>query len=182
MLQRILRIIKLDFSVFREIESDPDATGEAAIIVALTTFLSAVGSAVASQHAVRSFIGSLISGLVGWVVWAVVTFYIGRGIFKGKGSLEGMLRVLGYASAPNILGFFGFIPCLGWIASLAGFFLALIAGIMAIKEGLDLDTGSAVGVAVVGWIAMMIVMMIIGLIFGGAAAILTGLSRAISGQ
>ncbi|MBM4428996.1 MAG: hypothetical protein FJ026_01440 [Chloroflexi bacterium] len=182
MIERILRIIKLDFSVFREIESDPAATGQAAIIVAVTTFFSAIGSAVASQNAVMSFLGSMISGLVGWVVWSVVTFYIGRSLFRGRGTLDNMLRVLGYASAPNILGFFSFIPCLGWLAALAGFFLSLIAGIMAIKEGLDLDTGGAIGVAVVGWIAMMIVSMIFGLIFGGAFALATGLGRAITGR
>jgi len=182
MIQRILRIIKLDFSVFREIESDPSATAQAAIIVAVTTFLSAVGSAIASQNALMGFLGSMISGLVGWVIWSVVTFYVGGSLFKGRGTLDNMLRVLGYASAPKILGFFRFICCVGWIPELAGLVLSLIAAIMAIKEGLDLDTGGAIGVAVVGWIPMMIVHMILGIIFGGAFALATGLGRTITGR
>jgi hypothetical protein len=123
----------------------------------------------------------VVGGLVGWVVWSVVTYFIGMSIFGGKGTLEGMLRVIGYASAPNILGVFGLIPCLGWIAAFAGWLLALAAGILAVSEGLDLSLGPAVGVVVIGWIAMVIVRVVIGFIFGGAFAVGAGLLGLIRG-
>lgn len=171
MIERILRLIRMDFSVFKEIESDPSATTEAAIVVAVSTLLSALGSAIGSDQPTTGFIASVISGIVGWLVWSAVTYIVGKSVFKGGGTLEQMLRVLGYASVPNILGVFSFIPCFGWIAGFAGWILALVAGVMAIKEAMDVELGTAIGVTVVGAIAMGIVFAIIGLIFGGAVAI-----------
>jgi len=173
MVDRIIRIIKLDFAVFKEIESDPNATTEAAIVVTLASLLSALGTAFASHRFFPSLIGGLISGLVGWVVWAVVTYYLGKAMYKGTGTLESMLRVLGYASAPRFLGIFAFIPCLGALAALAGLILSLITGIMAISEGLDLETGQAIIVAVVGWIGLFIVTMVVHMLFGGVSMLLS---------
>jgi hypothetical protein len=181
MIDRVLRILRLDFAVFKEIESDPQATTEAAIIVVVTTLLSALGPAVFADNVVTSFISSVVSGIVGWVVWSVVTYFIGMSVFGGKGTLEGMLRVIGYASAPNILGVFGVIPCLGWIAAFAGWLLALVAGMLAVSEGLDLGLGAAIGVVVIGWIAMVIVRAVIGIMFGGAFAVGAGLLGLIRG-
>ncbi len=181
MIDRVLRILRLDFAVFKEIESDPQATTEAAIIVVVTTLLSALGPAVFADNVVTSFISSVVSGIVGWVVWSVVTYFIGMSVFGGKGTLEGMLRVIGYASAPNILGVFGVIPCLGWIAAFAGWLLALVAGMLAVSEGLDLSLGAAIGVVVIGWIAMVIVRAVIGIMFGGAFAVGAGLLGLIRG-
>jgi hypothetical protein len=182
-IDRILRIVKLDFSVFKEIEADPNATGQAVIIVVLASFLSALGTwlrADAPRAFVAVFLSSFISGVVGWVVWAIVTHYMGKALYQSGGTLEGMLRVLGYATAPRFLGIFEIIPCFGALAGLAGLILSLIAGIMAISEGLDVSTGQAVIVAVIGWIALFIVTAIIGLILGGAALVTYGLCTAFT--
>jgi len=40
MIERILRLIRMDFSVFKEIESDPSDTTEAAIVVACLLYTS----------------------------------------------------------------------------------------------------------------------------------------------
>nr|MBC7245236.1 YIP1 family protein [Chloroflexota bacterium] len=170
MVERIIRIIRLDFPVFKEIESDPNATTEAAIVVAVSSVLSAIGSAVGSHRPVLVFFSGVIGGILGWIVWSCVSHFIGQAMFKSKGTVENMLRVIGYANAPRLLGIFGFIPCLRALASLIGAILALIAGIMAIREGLDLELGQAIIVAVVGWVALFIISIIIGAIFGVGAA------------
>ena len=184
MVERIIRIIKLDFSVFKEIESDPNATTEAAIVVAGATLLSSLGSAFGAarpgQAAVGAFFSGLIGGLLGWVVWAAVTHYVGRALYKSGGTFQSMLRVLGYASAPQCLGILGFIPCFGALAAMAGAVLSLIAGVMAISEGLDVDTTQAIIVAVIGWVALFAVTWLIGLVFGGTALATAGLCSAIS--
>jgi hypothetical protein len=178
MLDRIVRIVKLDFPVFKDIESDPNATTQAAIIVAATSVLSAIGSAAGSQRPFMAFLGGVISGVVGWIVWSYVSHLVGGALYKHPGTFEGMLRVIGYASAPQLLGVLNIIPCVGWIGGLAGAILALVASIMAIREGLDLDSGQAIIVAVVGWIALMIVGAIIASIFGIGAAITGALTGA----
>ena len=171
MLDRILRIIKLDFPVFKDIESDPKATQEAGIIVAAASVLSGIGSAVGAEKPVMAFLGAVISGIVGWIVWSFVSNFIGGVLYKSKGTFENMLRVIGYANAPQLLGVLNIIPCVGWIGALAGAVLSFIASIMAIREGLDLDTGQAVIVALLGFLALLLVSVVVGAIFGVGAAI-----------
>ena len=73
-------------------------------------------------------------------------------LFKGKTDIPEMMRVLGYANAPNLLGVFGIIPCLGWIAALVGAVLSLIAGVIAVREAMEFDTIKAIITVAIAWI------------------------------
>jgi hypothetical protein len=168
MLERITRMIRLDGSVFGEIEDDPNATPQAYLIVAIASALNALGFALLSESPITSFIGGFANGVVGWVVWAVVTHYAGRWVFKGRGTLGQMLRVLGYASAPNALGILAFIPCLGLLGAFGGWLISLIVGVVAIKEALDVGPVAAIGVVIVGAIAAAMLYEVAGVILGGA--------------
>ncbi len=168
MLQRILRIIQLDTKVFREIAADANATVEAAIVVVVVSVLSAIGSGIASRSSFfGSFLWELIAGvLLGWVLWAVISYFVGTTLFNGKSTIEEMLRVLGYARAPALLGFFSFIPCVGWIAALAGAVLSLIAGVIAIREAMEFDTGKAIITVLIGWVVYLILAALLAPILG----------------
>jgi hypothetical protein len=171
---RIMRALRLDTLVFREIAEDQNAMTEAAIIVVAVTLLSAIGSAIGNAIDGASA-GSVIGGfffdwlawgiLVGWVGWAVVTYFVGTALFQGRTDIPEMMRVLGYASAPRLLGIFGIIPCLGWIAALAGAFLSLLAGVVAIREAMEFDTGKAVITVLISWLVTLVVYLPIRLIF-----------------
>lgn len=152
MIERIVRAIRLDWTVFREIAKDPKAMKEAAIIVTIVTFLSAVGIGLAKQSFVSFALDWLIAILIGWIGWAVLTYLVGTAIFKGDADIPEMMRVLGYANAPLLLGLFSFIPCVGWLFPIAGGILALVAGVLAVREAMDLDTGNAIVTVVISWI------------------------------
>ncbi|HSR31942.1 MAG TPA: YIP1 family protein [Anaerolineae bacterium] len=152
MLERIVRAIRLDWTVFREIAQDPNAMKQAAIIVAIVTFLSAVGSGIANQSFVSFIVTWLVAILIGWIGWAVITYLVGTALFKGETNIPEMMRVLGYANAPHLLGLFSFIPCVGWIIAVIGWVLALVAGIIAVREAMDFDTGNAIVTVVISWV------------------------------
>ena len=69
-----------------------------------------------------------------------------------------MLRVLGFAQAPGILGI---IPVCG---SFIGWVWTLACTFIAIRQGLDLDNSKAAMTAVVAFIAVVIVSLVIGAI------------------
>jgi hypothetical protein len=149
---------------------------EAAIIVIVVSFLSAIGVAggiiFAGLGAGRViggfFVDWLVNGiLIGWIGWAVLTYFIGTVLFKGETDIPEMMRVLGYASAPRLLGLFGFIPCVGWLIALAGGILSLIAGIIGIREAQDFDTTSAIITVVISWVISLLLIMPLRFIFGG---------------
>ena len=156
MIERIVRAIRLDWTVFSEIAKDREALKEAAIIVAVVTFLSAIGTGIAARS-FGAFLGAWIVGIaVGWIGWAIVTYFVGTTMFKGQTDIPEMLRVLGYASAPNLLGLLRFVPCVGWLFPLVGGLLALIAGVLAIREAMNFDTSNAIVTVIIGWIIVMV--------------------------
>lgn len=180
MVERILRAIRLDFTVFREIAEDESAMTQAAIIVAIVTFFSAIGSAIGlaiagagAGQAILNFFGQwLISGvLLGWIGWSIITYFVGTTLFQGRTDIPEMMRVLGYASAPQLLGLFGFIPCIGWLAALAGWILSLIAGVLAVREAMEFDTGKAIVTVLVGAVIVFVISLILGGLAWGAGAI-----------
>ena len=152
MIDRIVRAIRLDWTVFGEIAKDREAMKEAAIIVAIVSFLSAVGSGIANASFVSFIVAWIVAILVGWIGWAVITYFVGTALFQGETDIPEMMRVLGYANAPHLLGLFSFIPCVGWIFAVAGWILSLAAGVLAIREAMDFDTGNAIVTVVLSWI------------------------------
>jgi hypothetical protein len=157
MIERIVRAIRLDWTVFREIAQDRDAMKEAAIIVVIVSFLSAVGIGLAKHSFVSFILDWLIAILIGWIGWAVITYLVGTSVFKAETEVPEMMRVLGYANAPYLLGLFGFIPCVGWLFPIAGGILALVAGVLAVREAMDLDTGNAIVTVVISWVIAIVV-------------------------
>lgn len=165
LVERIIGVFKLDANVFEEIEHDTNATVQAAMIVAAVAVLSAFGSVIGAAIGGRSIVGGFFSSLVwtfvGWFLWSVVTFYVGTNMFGGKATMDEMLRVIGFAYAPQMLGI---IPCIG---SIVGVIWSLIAGFIAVRQGLDLDDTNACLTIIVGFVLYVIGYMILGMITGG---------------
>jgi hypothetical protein len=152
-IDRMVGAAKLDVSVYEEVEADGSATAQAAAVVALAAIASAIGS-----WGDDNAIGGLIGALIGWAIWAAITYFIGAVVFKGTATWGELLRTLGFAQSPGLLAIVGLIPLLGGLARFIIFIWILVAGIIAIRQALDISTGKAVAVAILGWLALMIVM------------------------
>ena len=172
MINRIIGIFKLDVNTFEEIEHDETATTQAALVVAIVAVLTGIGSGIGASMSKGNFLGSffvsLVWAFVGWFLWSAVSYFIGTSLFGGKATLGEMLRVIGFAQAPQFLAI---IPCLG---SVVGGIWALIAGFIAIRQGLDLDNTKAFLTALIGFAVVVIGYIIIGSVFGVASSILMG--------
>jgi hypothetical protein len=167
MFDRVLRAIRLDPALYREVGADDRLTGEAALIVLAATLLSAIGTGIGSRHWALGFGAELINGLlIGWLLWAVVANLVGD-FLGGRSQLGEMVRALGYANAPRFIGLFGFLPCVGWVFRLAAWVLTIVAGVIAIREVMEFDTFKAVVTAVIGLAAYIVFNMLIGLFYGG---------------
>lgn len=171
MIERIIGVLKLDVATYEEIEHDPNALTQAAIVVAVVAFLSAIGSGIASTMGsgsfIMSFIATLIWTFIGWLIWAALTYFIGTTMFNGKADINEMLRVIGFAYAPQVLGL---IPCLG----LVGLIWSLVTGFVAVRQGLDLDNTQTAITVVIGGGVVLVGSIIIGLFVGGVGALMGG--------
>ena len=153
MLDRILRAMRLDASVFKEVAADGRYNGEAVIIAVLVAILAALGQGLSALGGGRPLVAFLLelasTLLLGWLLWAVIAYVVGR-MLGGAGTLSGMTRALAFAGAPRFLLLLGFIPCVGWLFRLSAWILMLVAGIIALRETMGFDTLKALVTAVLG--------------------------------
>ncbi len=172
MFDRLMRAMRLDSKFYREAADSSALSGEAALVAVVVALLAAVGGAIGSPRPMVLLLVELANGLVfGWLLWALISFLVGT-VLGGKSSVGEMARVLGYASAPRLLGVLGFIPCVGWVFRLAGWLLSLVAGIIAIRESMEFSTGRAVVTAIIGWLVYIAATVTLALVLGGTLAAL----------
>ena len=176
MIKRIMRAVMLDREFFKEAEADTSLNQEALMIVIAVSVISGIGafiSSVMAQSFVRAILALIVTaglGVANYYIWAYVTHFIGTNMFKGEADPGELLRVLGYASAPRLLELLKFIPCIGWLISLAGGIWALIVGFFGVQEALDLDTTETLVTVVLGWFAILIITAIVTSVIGVGTA------------
>jgi len=182
MINRVVRAAMLDVDLYEEVEADTTLTQEALMVVILVSIASGVGSFLAGViggdigAAVLGLILGVVMGVLGYYIWAYVTYFVGTNLFEGTADVGEMLRTLGYASGPRVLGVLAFIPCLGPLAGLVGAIWALVTGVVAVRQALDFDTGNAIITVIVGWLVVFIITLVVTLALGiGAFGLGAGL-------
>lgn len=172
MIERILRALKLDPTLYREVALGEQFTTEAAMIAVGVAVLAGIGSLLSGSF-VGFLMGIILGLLLGWVLWAFLAQWIG-GLQGGTANFNQMLRGLGYARVPGALSLLSFIPILGGLLAFIGGIWSLVAGVIAIREAHQFDTTKAIVTAIVGWLVYIIATMLITslLIVGPAVAII----------
>jgi hypothetical protein len=181
---RMTRAAQLDVALYEEVEVDESATGQAALVVLLAGLASGFGHGLSQMIAGHGgaplavgMIGGGIAQLIGWVIWALLTYWIGTSLFKGTATPGEMLRTLGFAQSPGVLIALSFIPIVGWLIHVVVGIWMLMAGIIAIRQALDFTTEKAIYTVLIGWLVPFVlsllfgafIMTIVALIFGAAA-------------
>ena len=165
---RMIRAAKLESRLYEEVETDKDATGQALVVVLLSSLAASIGT---STHA---GLGGLVMGglvaLFAWYIWAFITYIIGTKLFPVSQVSAGhreLWRTLGFASAPGVLRVFGAIPGLTGIAFLVAAVWMLIAAVMAVRQAFDYtSTVRAAGVCVPGWLVHVFLLFFLLLLLG----------------
>jgi hypothetical protein len=161
--ERMWRAAILDTNDYEEVEADRNATPQALLVVVIAAIANIIGLVIGGGGEGGVLTG-LVSAVVGWVVWSLVAYAIGTGLFGGTATPGELLRTLGFAQSPRILNLFSFIPIVGGIIRLVVFFWLLVAGIVAIRQALDFSTGRAIATAIVGWICMVVIDVVLALV------------------
>jgi hypothetical protein len=150
---------KLDVRIFEDVEADTSATGQAMAVVLLSSLSS--GLAALTRGAFMGIFSIAVGSLVGWFVWAFLTYWIGTKLMpepQTQSNVGELLRTIGFASAPGILGILGGAPLLGGIISFVIAVWMLIAMVIAVRQALDYQsTGRAVVVCLIGWIVYVVI-------------------------
>lgn len=174
----IRRAVTFDASFYRQAANDERYSQQALLIVMIVAALSGAGAflrSIFSGHLLGALVGLVLGvglTIVGYFVWVYVIQYVGAQFFQGRATAPQLQRTLGYAYAPTMLGFFSFIPCLGGLVALAGSLWALACGFFAVREVHQLDDGKTLLTVIIGWVVVMVLTAIVGLVgalFGAGA-------------
>jgi hypothetical protein len=184
MLSRAIRAARLDVTLFQEVENDTSLNQEALMVVIITSVLAGIGALIGGIFtgfgtAIIAVIFAVFWGIVGYYIWAYLTWFIGTRLFKGTAEPGELLRTLGYATAPRALGVLSFIPCVGAIISFVAGIWSLVAGVIAVREALNFDTGNAIITVVIGWAVVFVIGLVIAGVLGAGALGLGALTGAL---
>lgn len=152
MLERFVAAIKLDPTVYEEVEHDRAALGQAAILVAAAAVAGAIGGLGAIGAA--GLVGGLVQSFVSWAIWTTVVWIVGVKLLDHTSDFEELLRTLGFVAAPQLLLVLAVIP-IGlwqWLVGVVVLGMTAIAFVRALRSALDIDTGRAVLVTVLALI------------------------------
>jgi hypothetical protein len=163
---RIVGALRLDPAAYEDVEHDTDATWQAVAVVAVVSILSGIG---ASQQGTGGLIGGVIAALIFWAVYAFFVFVIGTKILRSpetSANFGQVLRPLGFSYAPSALAVLGVVPAVGGLIVFIAGIWSLVASIFAIRQSMEVSTGRAVAIAIVAFLAMVVILVFIVAVLG----------------
>jgi len=184
LVSRVGRVLRLDRTVFREVESDTTAMGQAWTVVILATLSTALGGFLREMVAgsglgrpILGLVSGLIIGLVGFLVWSFVVYFVGTRFFSGRADYSEMIRTLGFAYSPNIFSIVAAVPVIGALLSFLISLWGIVAGFFAVREGLDLDTTKAILTIIISVVVLFLFTLVVTAVLVPLGAVL-GLATA----
>ena len=162
---------KLDVQTYEEVEADTTAMGQSMGVVVLSSVAAGIGS---GSGIVGLVVGSL-AAMIGWFVWAYVTYLIGTKMLpepQTEADVGQLLRTTGFSASPGLLRAFGVIPGIGLLAVGVANIWMLVSMVVAVRQALDYEsTGRAIGVCLIGWLALVVITMVLGVVSIGALGV-----------
>jgi hypothetical protein len=184
LVDRMIRASKGDVNLYEEVERDETAMQQAVIVVAIVSLASALGAAVGTLLVpaavtvsgqtvatprpgfISTFLIQLIIGFVVWYIWSYATFFVGTRMFGGTATPGEMLRTIGFAQSPRILGILSFIPVIGGLIGFALFIWSIYIGFIAVRQGLDLDTQKSIFTIIISFIVALVALLVVSAVLG----------------
>lgn len=137
-------------------KSDPELAAQLQT-VALQSFDSPGGR-------ISMIVSAIIGAVIAWLLFAALSRWAARQFFgadPNAASNEQMRRLTGWAYAPALLNILAPIPLLGTIATIAAAIWVLVSQVQAVKHGMNLTTGKAIGASIVAWIVPALVLILL---------------------
>ena len=160
MVERMVRVSRLDVHIFEEVEADTSATRQALSVVAFVALATGIAS-LGTTGLIGLFVG-VVSAIVGWALWAWILHLIGTKIIPSHSTHADwgqLARTLGFAQSPGILRVLGLVPVVGNIIFAVASIWMLVAMVVAVRQALDYtSTWRAIAVVLIGFIPYLLLM------------------------
>ncbi|HEX8363013.1 MAG TPA: YIP1 family protein [Longimicrobium sp.] len=155
--RRMAGAARLEVAAYDEVRRDESATPQAVLVVAIVAVAQAIGAAGEGGPGV---VGGLVPAFAGWILWSGVAYLIGARLLGKTVTWGELLRTLGFAQTPSILGVLGIVPGMSALVGVVLGVWLLITGVVAMRLVLGVSTGRAIAISVAAWIIAHIPMVI----------------------
>lgn len=164
--QRVIGAIRLQAWAYEEVEHDATATVQAGLIVLVTSVTTSVSWYFGMWNAAWIARGA-VDALVAWAVGALFLWQIGTRLLPGKkteADLGQLLRTVGFAQAPGVLGLLAMIPVVGVFVPYVVAVWIIGAVFVAVRQALDYDdTFRAIIVCLLAWVVSVVTFQLLGI-------------------
>lgn len=169
-INRLVRLMKLDTSVFDEVRDDPKELVPALVICAVSAVLAGLGamlfwSTVSDFEPDSVFVNQLILGSIFMAVMygvaALVVYVVMAQMYKVQADLQAIIRTMGYASFPLAASVLMFIPILWPVFAIVPLAVLLVTMIYAVQSSTGAESNQVVTACVIGF---MVFVLVLGLI------------------
>ena len=171
LVDRIIGAFTFRKGVYAEVEKDTTFTATAWILVAVVAFLNQLGT-----NASRGLSTWLISvvvltifAVIGFAVATLVINWVGRAVFHAEVTFDELVRTLGLAYVWNVIGVIGVLAAITEALScvlapvmVIAVIAMIVAWFIAAKEALDLDWLQTIFTVFLGWLALVVINIVIG--------------------
>ncbi len=149
---RMVGAARFHSGTYEEVEADASANGQAVAVVIITSLAAAIGVGATDP---RSLLGMLVVAILSWLVWVMLTLFIGTRLLPGsvtQADFGQILRTTGFSASVGILRLLGIFPAIrGPVFAVVTIWM-LLTFVIAIRQALDYtSTGRAVAVCLLGW-------------------------------
>lgn len=171
-LKSLRNALLLNPHFYESVESIPANDQIARVIVGLAALSHVLGSIVVLLISLVPLplliVASILDGLsiiAGYYFWTFLVFKIGQWLKPIDPTYKDLLNPIGFAYAPQILNFLTLIPLLGRAIEVVLSVWSLLAVVVAVRQGLDLRTRSAVLICLIGWIPIQFIISLVIVFF-----------------
>lgn len=175
-INRLVRLAKLDTTVFDEVRDDERELVPALVVAAVACILAGLGSLLYWQivpdfDADSIFLNTLIFGSVFlaamYGVAALVTYLVLVQMYRAQVDLQALIRTMGYAAAPLALSVLMFIPVIYPLFAILPFALLYVMMIYAAQSASGAESTQVVISTTIGLAVMVLVLGLIAASSGG---------------
>src|SRR6185295_12165161 len=110
---RLIGALALDPVTYEEVEADRSATGQALLVVVLSSVGAGIGARGLGSGTPQSMVFISAVSLISWAAWALLTYQIGVWLMPEaatRSDVGELMRTIGFSAAPGMLRIFGIVP------------------------------------------------------------------------
>lgn len=165
-LNRVMRLARLDTTVFDEVRDDQRETLPAVIVAVIAAFLAGLGAFLWSQvvpdgNPEDAFVNQFILGsiflAVMYGVAALVAYVVLAQMYKVQADLQAIIRTMGYAAIPLAASVLMLLPIVFPVFAIVPMAALFVMMIYALQSATGADSNQVVMSALIGFAVMVLV-------------------------